>query len=413
MTTTTSDDAVLIGPEPPRISRDRMVMAWLGVVGASYVGDAAWLVALAWTAVRDLSPTAAGLVVAIGTAPQAVLMLVGGVVADRFDPRRVLACGALGQGATLVVGATVWATGAHEGVVLFGIALTFGVAAGLTLPSLNTLRRQLVRADDLTTLSGWTQVSGRIARLLGAPIGAFLVARAGLGVIMLVDAATFAAVAATMWWVVRPRYHVPRARSAGWPASLRGGMRYLVATPVARTLVLGLSSLNVFVSPVIGIGVAMNVNGSHWSSTWLGWSEAVFAAGAIVGSLVAVRWRPDRMAATGFRALVVQGGAIALAGAGHRAVLLGAMVLLGLTAGLASVWLSATFLVAIAPSHLGRVSSVANLGDLALLPIVTPIFAAYAHRTSVPAATATCGLAMALLCVVFAMRPEVRSLHRP
>ena len=413
-TATGIDEPTLIGSEPPRISRDRMILAWLAVVTASYVGDAAWLVALAWTAVRQLEPTAAGLVVTIGTAPQAALMLVGGVVADRFDSRRVLALGATGQALTLVVGAALWSTG-HQGAgVLFGIALLFGVAAGLTLPSLSTLRRQIVRPEDLTTLSGWTQVTGRIARLLGAPVGAFLVARSGLAVVMLVDAATFAAVALTMWRVVRPRYRLPRAQGgAPWLASLRDGLGYLARTPVARTFVLGLSSLNVFVSPVVGIGVALSVNGSHWSSAWLGWSEAAFAAGAICGSLLGIRWRPRAMASAGFRALIVQAVAIALVGVGSQGVLLTAMGLLGLMAGLASVWLSATFLLAIAPSHLGRVSSVNNLGDLVLLPLVTPAFAAYAHQTSILAATVTCGTAMGVLCAVFAIRPEIRSLRRP
>ncbi|TWP37360.1 MFS transporter [Leekyejoonella antrihumi] len=407
-------EPVLIDRDPPPISRDRMILAWLGVVTVSYAGDAAWLVALAWTAVRHLDPTIAGLVVAIGTAPQALLMLVGGVVADRFDPRRVLALGAVGQGLTLVVGATLWPARTQSAGVLFGIALAFGVAAGLTLPSLNTLRRQIVRAEDLTTLSGWTQVAGRLARLLGAPVGAFLVARAGLAVVMLVDAATFAAVALVMWRVVRPRYRLPKGvGQPHWFASLRDGLHYLATTPVARTFVIGLSSLNVFVSPVIGIGVALSVNGSHWSSTWLGWAEAAFAAGAIGGSMLGIRWRPPRMAAAGFRALIVQGAAIALVGVSSRGTLLGAMLLLGLTAGLASVWLSSTFLLAIAPSHLGRVSSVNNLGDLMLLPLVTPAFAACAQLASVLAATVTCGAAMALLCAVFAMRPEIRSLRQP
>ena len=118
-----------------------------------------------------------------------------------------------------------------------------------------TLARQLVRGRDLGTVSGWNNIAVRIARLLGAPVGGLLVAWRGPAAPMLLNAVTFLVVAAALVVVVRPRY-VPAPvapASPGWPASATAS-RYLRRTPAARMLVLGLTGLNVFVTPVVALG---------------------------------------------------------------------------------------------------------------------------------------------------------------
>jgi MFS transporter, DHA3 family, macrolide efflux protein len=388
-----------------------MVRAWLVGVGLSWFGDYAWAVALAWTAAHTLSPVVAGIVLAADMAPQALLVLLGGVLADRYDPRRMLVTGQLGQACVLVLGALAWSSGLHGAPVLLGIALSFGIASGLTMPSGNTLVRQIVAGDDLGTVQGWNQISGRATRLLGAPAGGILVAWGGPVAVMLVDAATFVGIAVVLTLVVRPRFRLPRAVHDRWRDSLADGMRYLRDHDTAKLFVVGLTSLNVFVTPVVGLGVALRVSGSGWGAHWLGIADACLAAGAIVGSIAGIRWQPEHGAAAGFWILVLQGLAIASVGIGWRPVLVVAMTVLGFTAGGASVWLSAAFLRVIDPAHLGRVSSVSNFGDLTLMPLSVPALGAVVHATDVLTATLAFGLSMSALCLWFATRPAIRSLR--
>ena len=65
-------------------------LLWTGMT-ASLIGDGIFLVALAWQ-VYELSnvPTALSIVGVAMTLPQIVFLLVGGVVSDRFDRRRVM-----------------------------------------------------------------------------------------------------------------------------------------------------------------------------------------------------------------------------------------------------------------------------------------------------------------------------------
>ena len=407
MTTTQPE---LLGAPPPPVRRDPMVLTWLAAVGLSWFGDYAWTVALAWTAAHTLSPVVAGVVLGAEMLPQALLVLVGGVLADRHDPRRLLVAGQLGQAGVLVLGALAWSSGKHGAPVLLAIALCFGVASGLTMPAGLTLVRSVVSAGDLGTVQGWSQISSRAMKLLGAPAGGVLVAWGGPTVVMLVDAATFVAIAAVLTLVVRPRFLVPRAQHERWRDSFADGMRYLRGHETAKLFVVGLTALNVFVTPVTGLGVALRVSGSGWGAHWLGIADASLAAGAILGSLVAIRWQPAYGAAAAFRLLVVQGLAIAAVGIGWRPVLVLAMTVLGFTAGAASVWLSAAFVRAIDASHLGRVSSVTSLGDMTLMPLSVPALGAVVRATDVLTATVIFGLAMSSLCLWFATRRPIRTL---
>jgi MFS transporter, DHA3 family, macrolide efflux protein len=403
-------DPELIGPPPPRVTRDPMVLTWLAAVGLSWFGDYAWNVALAWTAAHTLRPVLAGVVLGAEMLPQAVLILVGGVLADRYDPRRLLVAGQIGQAGVLVLGAIAWSSGIHGAPILLAIALCFGVAAGLTIPAGATLVRQLIAGDDLGTVQGWNQISSRAMKLLGAPTGGILVAWGGIVLVMFLDAATFVAIAVVLVLLVRPRFRLPRAVHDRWRDSFADGMAYLRDHDTAKLFVVGLTALNVFVTPVAGLGVALRVNGSAWGPHWLGIADACLAAGAILGSVVGIRWRPTYAASTAFRMLVVQGVAIACVGLGARPTLVAAMAVLGFTAGSASVWLSATFIRVIDASHLGRVSSVTSLGDMTLMPLSVPAFGAVAGRAGVLTATAVFGLSVSALWRWFATRKGLRHL---
>lgn len=405
------DDPELIAAPPPAIRRDRMVQVWVLALAVSWLGDALWTVALAWTAASRLPAGLAGVVLGIETLPQALLVILGGVIADRFDTRRVLIAGQLGQAVVLGAGALAWTSGARGAPTLIAIAVGFGVASGLTLPAGMTLARQLVRGDDLGTVSGWNQIANRTARLVGAPLGGVIVAVGGPVPAMLLDAATFVAVAIVLAVWVRPRFRLERQRVESWAVSLTDGLAYLRRTPSVRLLVLALCSLNVFVSPVVALGVSLRVSHSGWGAQWVGIADAALAVGAILGSLAAIRRRALAPARAGLIGLVVQGAAVACVCIGLRPVLVAALFTVGVTAGIASVWLSGVFQRTIATAYLGRVSSVSSLGDLAFLPLAIPAFGWLAGSAGLPAATIAFGGSMSLLSAWFAGRRRLAELR--
>lgn len=410
MTTPVVAQPELIAAAPPPVRHDRMVQVYLLAVIVSAAGDTVFAIGLAWTAVHLFSPGLAGFVLGVEMLPQAVCTLFGGVIADRYDTRRVMILGELSRVVVLGVAAMCWQLGLHSGATLFAVAICFGTVSGLSGPSARTLVRQVVDVEDLVTVSGWAQTGSRLARLLGAPLGAVVI-QWGFGFSMVADGLSFLGVLVVLCLVVHTRFRLPRASKESVSQSLRSGRDYIRRSEVARIFLLGLAALNVFVTPVMSIGVALRVSQSQWGSGWLGASEATFAIGAIAGSVAGTRWQGDYLPRRSFRLLVLQGIGLAAVGLPTRVGLILGMTLVGVTAGLASVWLSGSFQRIIAPSHLGRVSSVSNLGDLVLTPATTPIFGVLVGASSVMVTTACFGMAMSVLCAAFAINPQIRRLR--
>lgn len=364
---------------PPPLRRDVMVHCWLAVKALSDAGDAVWTIAVAWTAVQIASPAVAGLVVAAGTVPRAVILLIGGAVADRVDPRRMML---LFNGIRVVVLAiaALWILTSEPTVaVLLAATIAFGVCDAFYEPAAGTIPRQLVRPADLPTYSALSQTLSRLGTMAGAATGGFLVAWAGMPGSAAADAITFTVVIAFIAMWLRPRFALPRsAHGDGLLRGVASGFRHLAAEPATRTLVLALSGLNLAVGPALAIGLALQATQHGWGASAVGLFEALVGGGAMLGAVVVVRRRPRHEAFGAFWALVVQGAGIALLGVGSPCVVGAACLVIGMTAGFASVLLGATFAATVAPDYLGRMSSITRLGDDCLMPLAMAAFGALA-----------------------------------
>lgn len=195
---------------PPPFRRDRLVHAWLVVKALSDAGDAVWTIAVAWTAVQIASPAVAGLVVAAGTIPRALVLLLGGAIADRTDARRVMIIVNVLRTAVLL-GAAAWTLTAAPTVAMLLVAtIAFGVCDAFFEPSAGTIPRRLVRPADLPTYSALSQTLSRLGTLAGSAVGGFLVAASGLGGSASVNAVAYVVVIAFLALWLRPRFVLPR-----------------------------------------------------------------------------------------------------------------------------------------------------------------------------------------------------------
>lgn len=385
---------------PPAFRRDTRVHAWIVVKALSDAGDALWSIALAWTAVQIASPAVAGLIVAAGTLPRALVLLFGGVIADRADARRVMMLFNSVRVVVLVaVAGWVLVTPPTVAVLVFA-AIAFGVCDAFYEPSAGTVARQLVRPSDLPSYGAVAQTASRLGTMAGAAVGGVLVAFAGLTGSASANALTFALVVAFIAIWLRPRFLL--ARAAKEPA-LRGiirGFAHLKQNPSTRTLVLALSGLNLAVGPAVGIGLALRAHDQGWGAQAVGLFEALLGLGAAIGAVSVARWRPRREALGGFWALVVQGAGIAALGFGPVWTVAAASFVIGATAGYASVLLGATFSATVDTAYLGRMGSLTRLGDDCLMPLAMAAFGALASMTELWVPFVLFGTAMMALMIV-------------
>ncbi|MEU9999457.1 MFS transporter [Streptomyces sp. NPDC050848] len=356
--------------------RDPNVFRWLGAYSASAVGDSVYYIALSWSAVRSGTPAEAGLVMAVSAVPRALLMLGGGVLADRFGPRRVVLVSdtvrclvVLGVAGLLLLGSPgLW--------VLAAAALVFGAVDALFLPAVGALPPRIAARDQLARVQGMRGLAQRAALVLGAPLGGLAVALGG-------PAAAFGA-AGLLFALALPLLLTLRLGPlpGGGPSrdgtalrDLADGLRYLRRHRVLGPLmiVVALSDLG-FVGP-FNVGLALLADDRGWGASGIGWILAGFGTGAAAASLVlTVRGRIPRAGA-------VLGWTIALGAASMGALayvpeLPVAVVLalsVGLLGGLSGALCGALTQTECDPAYLGRVTAVTSFVSLGLAPLSFPL----------------------------------------
>ncbi|MDX2297619.1 MULTISPECIES: MFS transporter [Streptomyces] len=356
--------------------RSPQVLRWLGAYTASTLGDSVFYLALSWAAVSGGTPAQAGLVMAVAAVPRALLMLFGGVIADRLGPRRVvIASDAVRCLVTLGLAATLFL--ASPGLwALAAVALVFGTVDALFLPAVGALPPRIADRDQLARVQGMRGLAYRMGAVVGAPLGGLAVAVGGtataFGVAGLLFAFSLPLLSALR---LRP---LPREEEARDGTALRGladGLRYLRGHPVLGPLmiVVLLSDLG-FVGP-LNVGLAVLSEQRGWGASGIGWVLAGFGVGAGAASLLlTVKGHVPRTGLVMGWTMVV--GAVSVGALAHLpqlplAVLAGLCV--GLLAGLSGALCNALIQTECDPAYLGRVSAVASLGSLGIAPLSFPV----------------------------------------
>lgn len=378
MTTTTTTTAAASGTTARPAHRDPQVLRWLGAYTASTLGDSVYYLALSWAAVSGGSPAQAGLVVTVAAVPRALLMLVGGVVADRLGPLRVvLASDAVRCLATLGLAAVLFL--ASPGLwVLAVVGLVFGTVDALFLPAVGALPPRIADRDQLARVQGMRGIAYRMGPVLGAPLG-------GLAVVVGGSATAFA-VAGVLFALSLPLLYALRLRplpgeDTGAPRGgtalrdLADGLRYLRGHRVLGPLMISILLADLgFVGP-LNIGLAILAEQRGWGAAGIGWVLFGFGTGAGTASLLlTVRGRVPRAGAVmGWSMTLgaVSIGALAFVPQLYVAALVALSV--GLLAGLNGVLCNSLVQTEADPAYLGRVSAVSSLGSLGLAPLGFPL----------------------------------------
>ncbi|MFD9034708.1 MFS transporter [Streptomyces sp. NPDC059567] len=356
--------------------RDANVLRWLGAYTASTLGDSVYHLALSWTAVRGGTPAEAGLVMAVSAVPRALLMLGGGVIADRFGPRRVVVLSdtvrclvVLGVAALLLLTSpALW--------VLAAVALVFGTVDALFLPAVGALPPRIAPRGQLARVQGMRGLAYRAGLVLGAPLG-------GLGVALGGPAAAFGAAgllfAFSLPLLLKLRITpLPGDEPSHDGSALRDlvdGLRYIRRHRVLGPLmiVVALSDLG-FVGP-LNVGLALLADERGWGAAGIGWVLAGFGVGAAAASLLlTVRGRIPRAGAVMAWTITLGAGSIgALAYVPQLPVAVAVAVSVGLLAGLSGALCGALTQTECDPAYLGRVTAVSSLFSLGIAPLSFPL----------------------------------------
>ncbi|MFJ8532535.1 MFS transporter [Streptomyces sp. NPDC093591] len=361
--------------------RDPNVLRWLAAYTASMMGDSVYYIALSWAAVQAGSPSQAGVVMAVSALPRALLMLGGGVIADRLGPRRVvIGSDAVRCAAVLAVAGLLFFT--TPGLwPLAALALVFGTVDAVFTPAVGALPARVTTRDQLARVQGMRGLGIRFAIVVGAPLG-------GLGVAVGGAAAAFGlaglliAVSVPLLVFVRVRELPPddKAAARGGTAwrDLLAGLGYIRRHRVLAPLMLAIALGDLgFVGP-LNVGLTLLADERGWGASGMGWVLAGFGVGAGAASLLlTVRGRlPHAGQVAGWAILAgsVAIGALAFVPGVLAAV--GVALLIGLLAGLSGAMCGALLQTQADAAYLGRVTAVSGLVSLGFAPLSMPLSAA-------------------------------------
>jgi MFS family permease len=348
-------------------SRDFRLL-WLGQ-SASVIGDGLVIVAIGLFVNRLTGdPSDVGVVLAAYSLPLVLLVLVGGVIADRLPRQAVMMVTDAIRGLAHGVLALLIATGTVRVWHMVVIGLLFGTSQAFFQPAYTGLIPQTVPEDDIQAAQALGGVSRELASFVSPALATVLVLGVGGAAAFGLDAVTFAISAATLAWVrTRPR-GVAGVRST-MLAELREGWATVRERPwVWGTISAFSASLLLALAPffVLGPAVSRHVYGTD---AVFGITNAAWGTGTIVGVVIGARWRPRRPLLAAMLAAVAWPGQIALFAAGPSLYLLYPVTAAaGVGLGLFDVWWETALAQRIPGQLLSRVSAWDWMGSLALLP---------------------------------------------
>ncbi|WP_327268481.1 MFS transporter [Streptomyces sp. NBC_01218] len=372
----------------------------------SLAGDAAVPVALTLAVYGATGSSAAlALVLTCALIPQVLLLPLGGVVGDRFDPRTVAvatnvvrAAGQTFVGLELLGGQPhVWQIAAAEAVG--------GIAGAFSMPTTSPLVRAVVGPSHLMRANALIASVRGAVRLGGPALGGTLVLTVGPGWAFLLDGAGFTACAALLVAVRVPRVRVPHSSVLG---DLKEGWSEVRARDWYWSTLIAHGVWNGAAAVLATLGSSMIVGEHGGRGAWVTLVQTG-AVGILVGSLLAGRARPRRpvLASTLGLALYALPLALLAASAPFWATVASygaALVGLGY---LGPVW-DTSVMSAVPEQVLARVTSYDWLISIAAMPLgyaLAPL-AASAVGPEIPLAVASAAVLTA--CLTPAALPGVR-----
>jgi MFS family permease len=378
----------------------------------SMLGSAMAPVGLAF-AVLDLtgSTTDLGLVLASRSVATIVLLLFGGVWADRLPRHLVMVSANVISGATQAVVAILLLTGHARIWELALLALLNGASSAFFFPASSGIVPQTVPAELQQQANAALRLGLNATNIVGAALGGLLVAASSPGWAIAVDAATYGLAALAIAAMHLP----PRLRVQGSTVlhELREGWSDFRSRGWLWAIVLQFGVVNAVESGAIGVlGPVVAKRHLGGAAAW-GIVLAATSIGLILSGVLMLHWRPRRILFVATLAVFPMSlPLLALARPAPLAVVIAAGFIAGFSVEIFGVLWDTAMQQEIPQEKLSRLYSYDALGSWALMPtafaVLGPVSGALGTRTTLIA----CAVLVVSATAPVLLSRDVRTLER-
>ncbi|MEU9706237.1 MFS transporter [Streptomyces sp. NPDC047981] len=379
----------------------------------SLLGDAMMPVASALAVGALYGISGVGYVLGTWTGTFVVLVLFGGVFADRFGARRMMVGADLVRVLTQGVLAAAFFAGTPPFWLLLTMAALAGAAVAMFLPGANGMV-PLVAAEPQRA-NATLKVADALAHLLGPALAGLLIALAGAGTVYAIDAGTFLLSALCLALLrLAPAVDAdsPGRTGGSLRRDLHQGWREFRARAWLWSVILVWMVFGVLLfGPIVPLGSALV--GDRLGPNAYGLAVSFLGAGTVLGGLLALRLRPARPLAAGALAMALYSVLpLCLALGTGLPVLLAGHVLGGGALAFWSVMWATSVQTHTPPAVLNRVSAYELAGSVSGIAL-GQILAGPAIALASPARLLLLSAGVCLAgCVVLLAVPAIRTLRR-
>jgi MFS family permease len=237
--------------------------------------------------------------------PMLLFSLYGGVLADRFDRRKIIIVTLTLLAGVSAIYAFLIGFDRIEYWHILALAALAGVINSFELPAAQAYVSQLVPKQDLPQAIALNSASFNSTRIVGPAVAASVIGVIGLAGAFVVNIVTLIAPIGTLIGlkkIMKP--HVRSTSKASGLSELRAGLAYVRGDDGTMGLILLQGLISFFVSPNLLVLMPLYVTDVLGGSQgWVGWMLSALGAGSLTGALVLLRG--SRLESAAARRMVV------------------------------------------------------------------------------------------------------------
>ncbi|UTT42558.1 MFS transporter [Exiguobacterium aurantiacum] len=354
------------------LQNPRFVFTWLSGMTLT-LGFSIFFLSVSWLTIDVLKqPALLGIIMTAVSLPRVVMMIFGGVFADRFQKSRLLFLTNLGQGVLMVAVVALHLADAYSVFALIMISIVFGLLDGMSYPALSSLIPSLVKQEELQRANSLFQGTLELMFVFGPFLAGALLTWGGFG-LSFGTAAVLIFIAAILIMPRLIRDSIPLARAMSLDHvifDLKEGIRYVSSTPILRSGTLSIAIVNLFVMGPLIMSIPILVGERGGNAFDLSLIEGGLAVGTFAASFLVLLFRSVHRGRFVFRVLFLTIGAFFLYTQAQS------ITLLALAAAASGFMLMLVYLptVTLMQEHsdhdkIGRVMSIMALAASGLEPI--------------------------------------------
>lgn len=252
----------------------------------SSAGSAIYQIALGFWILASTGSTAMmGFIMASITIPNLIVGPFSGVLADRFDRKKLIVFADLIQGAAVVVVGTFAYLDKLEVWLVVVCGMIIGLCTSVFLPTVNSVLPDIVLEKDLTTANSLNGIVTSISTILGNSIGGVLYVILGAPFMFLLNGVTFLLSAVSEMFMKIPKV-VHEKIEFSFFADIKNGFSYLIGKKSIFKLGIITSLINLFLVMAIILMMPYFDGMKQFDSRHYGYAVTAVTIGGIIGFLI-------------------------------------------------------------------------------------------------------------------------------